>query len=134
MVDHIQPAFVKCVSIYTLPCNILTYRMKKILLIDDDQGIIDLISQYLVKEEYEIFTAEDGPSGLKAANSYHPDLVVLDVMLPSFDGIELLTKLRQKSNAYVIMLTAKTEETDKVVGLTVGADDYMIKPESWLHV
>ena len=104
--------------------------MKKILLIDDDQGIIDLISQYLIKEGYEIFTAEDGPSGLKAANSYRPDLIVLDVMLPGFDGIELLTKLRQKSNAYVIMLTAKTEETDKVVGLTVGADDYMIKPFS----
>ena len=104
--------------------------MKKILLIDDDQGIIDLISQYLFKEGYEIFTAEDGPSGLKAANSFRPDLIVLDVMLPGFDGIELLTKLRQKSNAYVIMLTAKTEETDKVVGLTVGADDYMIKPFS----
>ena len=104
--------------------------MKKILLIDDDQGIIDLISQYLSKEGYEIFTAEDGPSGLKAANSIRPDLIVLDVMLPGFDGMELLSKLRQKSEVYVIMLTAKTEETDKVVGLTVGADDYMIKPFS----
>jgi len=104
--------------------------MKKILLIDDDQGIIDLISQYLLKEGYEIFTAEDGPSGLKAANSFRPDLIVLDVMLPGFDGMELLSKLRQKSDVYVIMLTAKTEETDKVVGLTVGADDYMVKPFS----
>ena len=104
--------------------------MKKILLIDDDRGIIDLISQYLDKEGYEVLTAGDGPSGLKAADSFHPDLIVLDVMLPGFDGLDLLSKLRQKSNVYVIMLTAKTEETDKIVGLTVGADDYMVKPFS----
>lgn len=104
--------------------------MKKILLIDDDRGIIDLISQYLDKEGYEVLTAGDGPSGLKAADSFHPDLIVLDIMLPGFDGLDLLSKLRQKSNVYVIMLTAKTEETDKIVGLTVGADDYMVKPFS----
>ncbi|MDO9545844.1 MAG: response regulator transcription factor [Pelolinea sp.] len=104
--------------------------MKKILLVDDDEGILDLISQYLSKEGFDIFTAEDGPSGLKAAHSFRPDLIVLDVMLPGFDGFELLTKLRQTSDVYVIMLTAKTEETDKVVGLTVGADDYMVKPFS----
>jgi two-component system alkaline phosphatase synthesis response regulator PhoP len=104
--------------------------VKKILLIDDDEGILDLISQYLSAEGFKIFTAEDGPSGLKAAHSFHPDLIVLDVMLPGFDGLELLTKLRQTSDVYVIMLTAKTEETDKVVGLTVGADDYMVKPFS----
>ena len=104
--------------------------MKKILLIDDDEGILDLLSQYLSEEGFKTFTAEDGPSGLKAAHSFSPDLIVLDVMLPGFDGLELLTRLRQTSDVYVIMLTAKTEETDKVVGLTVGADDYMVKPFS----
>lgn len=103
---------------------------KKILLVDDDKGIIDLISQYLSKEGYEVFTADDGPSGLKTFESFQPDLIVLDIMLPGFDGLELLSKIRQRSEAYVIMLTAKTEETDKIVGLTVGADDYMVKPFS----
>ncbi|HUV16529.1 MAG TPA: response regulator transcription factor [Pelolinea sp.] len=104
--------------------------MRKILVIDDDQGIIDLISQYLKKEGYEVYTAEDGPSGLKAAESFKPDLIILDIMLPGFDGLELLSKIRQRSDVYVIMLTAKAEETDRIVGLTVGADDYMVKPFS----
>lgn len=104
--------------------------MRKILLIDDDKGIIDLISQYLLKEGFEVHTAGDGPSGLKAAELYKPDLVVLDIMLPGFDGLELLSRIRQRSEVYVIMLTAKIEETDKIVGLTVGADDYMVKPFS----
>lgn len=104
--------------------------MQKILLVDDDRGIIDLVSQYLKKEGYEVITAGDGPSGLKAADSYKPDLIVLDIMLPGFDGLELLSKLRQRSDVYVIMLTAKAEDTDKIVGLTVGADDYMVKPFS----
>jgi len=104
--------------------------MRKILLVDDDKGIIDLISQYLKKEGYEVFTAEDGPSGLKIFESFQPDLIVLDIMLPGFDGLELLSKIRQHSEVYVIMLTAKTDETDKIVGLTVGADDYMVKPFS----
>ena len=67
--------------------------MRKILLIDDDKGIIDLISQYLKKEGYEVFTAEDGPSGLKTFESFQPDLIVLDIMLPGFDGLELLSKI-----------------------------------------
>ncbi len=104
--------------------------MRKILLVDDDQGIIDLVYQYLIKEGYEVFTAEDGPSGLKAAESFKPELIVLDIMLPGFDGLELLSRIRQRSDVYVIMLTAKTEETDKIIGLTVGADDYMVKPFS----
>ena len=104
--------------------------MHKILLVDDDKGIIDLISQYLKIEGYEVFTAEDGPSGLKTFESFQPDLIVLDIMLPGFDGLELLSKIRQRSEVYVIMLTAKTEETDKIVGLTIGADDYMAKPFS----
>ena len=101
--------------------------MRKILLVDDDKGIIDLVSQYLLKEGFEVHTAGDGLSGLKAAEVYKPDLIVLDIMLPGIDGLELLAKIRQRSEVYVIMLTAKAEETDKIVGLTVGADDYMVK-------
>jgi two-component system alkaline phosphatase synthesis response regulator PhoP len=102
----------------------------KILVIDDEQSIIDLVTAYLRKEDYDVYTAMDGPSGLKAARSFKPDLVVLDVMLPGMDGIELLTRLRRESDVYVIMLTAKSEETDKVIGLSVGADDYLTKPFS----
>ena len=104
--------------------------MGKILLVDDDKGIIDLISKYLIKEGFEVYTAENGPSGLKSFESFKPDLIVLDIMLPGFDGLELLSKIRQRSDVYVIMLTAKSEETDKIVGLTIGADDYMVKPFS----
>lgn len=104
--------------------------MRKILLVDDDKGIIDLVSQYLTKEGYEVYSAEDGPSGLKASESFQPDLIVLDIMMPGFDGLELLSKIRHRSDVYVILLTAKTEEIDKIVGLTVGADDYMAKPFS----
>ncbi len=102
----------------------------KILVIDDEQSILDLISAYLRPEGYQVYTASDGPSGIKAARAYKPDLVVLDIMLPGMDGVELLTQLRRESNVYVIMLTAKTEETDKIVGLTIGADDYVAKPFS----
>lgn len=102
----------------------------KILVIDDEPSILNLVSAYLKPEGYEVYTAPDGPSGLKAARAYKPDLVVLDIMLPGMDGIELLTNLRRESDVYVIMLTAKTEETDKIVGLSVGADDYVTKPFS----
>jgi len=102
----------------------------KILVIDDEPSILNLVTSYLRKEGYEVFSASDGPSGLKSAQAYKPDLIVLDIMLPGMDGIELLTRLRRESDVYVIMLTAKTEETDKIVGLTVGADDYVTKPFS----
>jgi two-component system alkaline phosphatase synthesis response regulator PhoP len=102
----------------------------KILVIDDEKGIIDLVTAYLLDEGYEVHAAMDGPSGLKAAQAFKPDLIVLDIMLPGMDGIELLSRLRRESNVYVIMLTAKSEETDKIVGLSVGADDYLTKPFS----
>ncbi len=104
--------------------------MTKILVIDDEPSIVNLVTAYLKPEGYEVYTAVDGNSGLKAARAYKPDLIVLDLMLPGMDGIELLTRLRRESNVYVILLTAKTEETDKVVGLSVGADDYVAKPFS----
>jgi two-component system, OmpR family, alkaline phosphatase synthesis response regulator PhoP len=104
--------------------------MTKILVIDDEPSIVNLVTAYLKPEGYEVFTASDGPTGLKAARAYKPDLVVLDLMLPGMDGIEVLSHLRRESNVYVILLTAKTEETDKIVGLSVGADDYVTKPFS----
>jgi two-component system alkaline phosphatase synthesis response regulator PhoP len=102
----------------------------RILVIDDEQSIIDIVTAYLEKEGYEVVTAMDGLSGLKAAKVQKPDLVILDIMLPGMDGVEVLTQLRRESDVYVIMLTAKTEETDKIVGLSVGADDYLTKPFS----
>ena len=102
----------------------------KILVIDDEPSILNLVTAYLRAEDYEYNTAEDGKSGLKAFKAFKPDLVVLDIMLPGMDGIEVLNQIRRESNAYVIMLTAKSEEVDKVVGLSVGADDYLTKPFS----
>ena len=104
--------------------------MTKILVVDDEPSITNLVSAYLKPEGYEVFTAIDGPSGLKAARAFKPDLIILDIMLPGMDGIELLSRLRRESEVYVILLTAKTEETDKVVGLSIGADDYVTKPFS----
>src|SRR4026207_260935 len=104
--------------------------MGKILVIDDEPSITKLVSAYLKPEEYEVFIASDGIAGLKAARAFKPDLIILDVMLPGMDGIELLSRLRRESDVYVIMLTARTEETDKIVGLSVGADDYVTKPFS----
>jgi len=102
----------------------------KILVVDDEQSIVDLVTAYLRQEGFEVHTAMDGPAGLKAVRALRPDLVVLDVMLPGMDGIEVLSRLRRESNAYVILLTARSEETDKIVGLSVGADDYITKPFS----
>ncbi len=102
----------------------------KVLVVDDEQSILDLVTSYLRREGYEVHTAMDGRAGLQAARALQPDLIVLDVMLPGMDGIELLTRLRRESDVYVIMLTAKSEEMDKIVGLSVGADDYLTKPFS----
>ena len=104
--------------------------MPKILVVDDEPSITNLVSAYLKPEGYDVFVAADGNAGLKAARTFKPDIIILDVMLPGMDGIELLTRLRRESDVYVIMLTARTEETDKIIGLSVGADDYVTKPFS----
>ena len=104
--------------------------MTKILVIDDEPSIINLVSAYLKPEGYEVYTAADGNAGLKSARAFKPDLIILDLMLPGMDGIELLSILRRESDVYVIMLTARTDETDKIVWLSVGADDYVTKPFS----
>ncbi len=102
----------------------------KILLIDDEPSIHTVVTAFLKAEGYEFLSAMDGPGGLSAARTFKPDVIILDVMLPGMDGIELLANLRRESNVYVIMLTARSEETDKIVGLSVGADDYLTKPFS----
>lgn len=102
----------------------------KILIVDDEESILELVTAYLEPEGYMLRTATDGDAGLRLARTWKPDLIVLDIMLPSLDGLEFLTRLRRTSDAYVIMLTARSEETDKIVGLSLGADDYMTKPFS----
>ena len=104
--------------------------MTDILIVDDEENIRNLVSAYLRAEGYTVHVAEDGPGALKAARVFNPALIVLDVMLPGMDGLEVLQTLRRNSDVYVILLTAKTEETDKIVGLSVGADDYLTKPFS----
>jgi two-component system, OmpR family, alkaline phosphatase synthesis response regulator PhoP len=103
---------------------------EKVLIIDDEEKILNLVTSYLEKEGFDVFTAMDGLTGLSLARDINPDIIVLDIMLPGMDGIELLSQLRRDSNVYVIMLSAKTEETDKVIGLSIGADDYVTKPFS----
>jgi two-component system alkaline phosphatase synthesis response regulator PhoP len=102
----------------------------KILVVDDEPSILNLVTSYLKSEGFAYHTATDGPSALNAARAFQPDLIVLDIMLPGMDGIEVLSQLRRESDVYVIMLTAKSEEADKVIGLSVGADDYLTKPFS----
>jgi two-component system alkaline phosphatase synthesis response regulator PhoP len=102
----------------------------KIVVVDDEPSISNLVVSYLRKAGYEVESAGDGPGGLKAARAFKPDVIVLDIMLPGLDGLEVLTQLRRESNVYVILLTAKTEEVDRVLGLSSGADDYVTKPFS----
>ncbi len=104
--------------------------MPKLLVVDDEPSILNLVTSYLKAEGYEVFTASDGLAALKAAKAYKPDIIILDIMLPGLDGLEVLSRLRRESGVYVILLTARTEETDKIVGLSVGADDYVTKPFS----
>ncbi len=102
----------------------------KILVVDDEQSILNLVTAYLRPEGYAVETAVNGRSALDLIRTFQPDLIVLDIMLPGMDGLELLAQLRRESDVYVILLTARSEETDKLVGLAVGADDYLTKPFS----
>jgi DNA-binding response OmpR family regulator len=105
-------------------------RAPRILVVDDEPPIVELVSGYLGREGWTVDTAADGPAALEAARRVDPDVVILDVMLPGLDGIEVCRQLRAFSDAYVLMLTARGEEVDRIVGLTVGADDYLVKPFS----
>ncbi|MDM5211360.1 response regulator transcription factor [Peribacillus sp. RS7] len=104
---------------------------KKILVVDDEQSIVTLLQYNLEQAGYSVITALDGEQGLQAAVDIRPDLVVLDLMLPKMDGLEVCKELRQqKINIPILMLTAKDDEFDKVLGLELGADDYLTKPFS----
>lgn len=101
---------------------------QKILIVDDDENIAELISLYLTKECFETKIVHDGESALKAVSTFSPNLILLDLMLPGMDGYQVCREVRQKSNTPIIMLSAKGEVFDKVLGLELGADDYVIKP------
>jgi len=108
--------------------------MKKILLIDDDQTLLHLLGEFLRDSEFEVSGAANGPAGLRLAFNDHPDLVLLDVMLPGMDGWEVCARLREMSDTPVIMLTAKTTEADKLRGFRLGVDDYVTKPFSFAEL
>jgi len=101
-----------------------------VLVVDDEASVVELVGAYLEREGYRVLAARDGETALRLAQSERPDVVILDIMLPGLDGIQVLARLRQESDVYVILLTARSEEADKLVGLAVGADDYVTKPFS----
>jgi DNA-binding response OmpR family regulator len=102
----------------------------KILVVEDDQNLLATLKYNLLKESYNVITAVDGAKAVEIARSEKPDLIVLDIMLPTLSGFEVCRILRKDMNVPIMMLTAKTEEVDKIVGLEIGADDYMTKPFS----
>jgi DNA-binding response OmpR family regulator len=104
--------------------------VKKILVVDDEPTLVATVKYNLEREGYQVVTAADGESGVAVARAERPDLVVLDLMLPGLDGFEVCRILRREMTAPILMLTAKTGEVDKVVGLELGADDYVTKPFS----
>jgi DNA-binding response OmpR family regulator len=104
--------------------------VSKILVVEDEPALLDTLEYNLSRQGYEVCTAADGLLALDVAARESPDLVVLDLMLPGIDGFEVCRRLRQSSNAPVLMLTARADEVDKIVGLEVGADDYLTKPFS----
>ena len=102
----------------------------RILVVDDEPPMVELVRGYLVREGWTVLTAGDGNEALAVVRTERPDLVVLDLMLPGLDGVEVCRQIRTFSDAYVVMLTAKSEEIDKLIGLAIGADDYLTKPFS----
>lgn len=102
----------------------------RILVADDEENIRTLVGSYLQAEGYDVAMVENGEAAVESVRGQEPDLVVLDIAMPGIDGIEALREIRTFSDVYVIMLTARSEETDKLIGLSVGADDYMTKPFS----
>ena len=101
-----------------------------VLVVDDEPTITDVVSRYLERAGYAAHVAADGPNALRVAAETHPDLVVLDLMMPGMDGFEVMRLLRERQPVLVILLTAKGEQSDRIVGLRMGADDYVVKPFS----
>jgi DNA-binding response OmpR family regulator len=104
--------------------------MSKILVVDDEQSIVDMLTYNLVKAGHQPIVARDGEQALRLARAERPDLVILDLMLPGLDGLDVCREIRKESSLPIIILTAKDEEIDRVVGLELGADDYVVKPFS----
>jgi two-component system response regulator ResD len=105
-------------------------QRETILVVDDEVIVLDVVERYLRRDGYTVRVARDGPGALALARGERPDLIILDVMLPGIDGLEVARRLRQESAVPIIMLTARGEETDKLLGLGLGADDYVTKPFS----
>lgn len=101
-----------------------------VLIVDDERPLVDLIARYLEREGFRILRAYDGLAAVELVRDEQPDLIVLDLMLPGIDGLEVCRRVRAIADAYILMLTARAEEIDRVVGLTAGADDYVTKPFS----
>jgi DNA-binding response OmpR family regulator len=104
--------------------------MRTILVVDDEPQIVQLVRDYLERAGFEVLVARDGPSALESAARHHPDLVVLDLGLPGLDGLDVTRRLRATSAIPIVMLTARSDETDTLIGLELGADDYVTKPFS----
>ena len=103
---------------------------RTVLIVDDEENLTEAIKYNLEQEGFQVSTAADGERGLAMAREFDPDLIILDIMLPSVDGLEVCRTLRRRSDVPILMLTAKAEEIDRVVGLELGADDYVVKPFS----
>jgi DNA-binding response OmpR family regulator len=106
------------------------YMPKKILIVEDEQSLVETLEYNLAREGYRVETARDGEVAIESARNWKPDLLVLDIMLPRIDGFEVCRILRKETNTPILMLTARDEEIDRVVGLEMGADDYLTKPFS----
>jgi two-component system, OmpR family, alkaline phosphatase synthesis response regulator PhoP len=105
-------------------------RRHTILVVEDEASIQRVVRTYLESAGYEVLSSEDGPGALRLVQSHQPDLVILDLNLPGMDGMEVAARLRERGDVYILMLTARTEEMDRVAGLKIGADDYLTKPFS----
>ncbi|HYE10340.1 MAG TPA: response regulator transcription factor [Patescibacteria group bacterium] len=103
---------------------------EKILVIDDEVNLLKVVKDYLIREPYEVYTADGGCKAMELFHEIHPDFVILDLMLPDISGEEICRQIRRESEVPILMLTAKTSEDDKVAGLYIGADDYLTKPFS----
>ncbi|MCB0053905.1 MAG: response regulator, partial [Caldilinea sp.] len=108
----------------------MTASNDKVLVVEDEPSLIETLDYTLRRQGYDVITATDGRKALELARIQRPDLIILDIMLPGLDGFEVCRIVRQEMNVPILMLTARTEEVDKVVGLEMGADDYMTKPFS----
>jgi DNA-binding response OmpR family regulator len=105
-------------------------RTVSIVVVDDERPLVDLVARYLRREGYEVHAAYDGEEALEVIGALGPDVIVLDLMLPGIDGLEVARRVREDADPYIVMLTARSDEVDRIVGLRVGADDYVTKPFS----